>query len=347
MRSILLTLGRDDPAAALGMLAATAVDRPEGGHLLRKGQRVGAAEVDALAAAAAAAPGTVVSLLALDADDMDEIEAAQQLGAALTGPGVQARPPGQGRTRLVAAHAGLFQVDRARLAAANAVPDLNIYTLFDGTPVPAGTAVAEAKITPLAAPRARVAAAVGILTAGPEPVLTVRPFMPRRAGLLLRERLAPAAAARLVTVLQKKLAWFGTSLAPSDVVYAANDRGEVAGLLAGLRAQEVDLVLTAGGSASDPADPTLGALADLGAVVLRHGVPIHPGSLLWVARHGEALIVGVPSCGTFSEQTSLDVLLPRLLALGPAGLAGIEALAEGGLLTRGMEHRFPPYGALE
>jgi hypothetical protein len=66
-----------------------------------------------------------------------------------------------------------------------------------------------------------------------------------------------------------------------------------------------------------------------------------------VAQRDAALIMGVPSCGAFGEQTSLDVMLPRLLALGTDGLAGLERLAEGGLLTRGMDHRFPPYGALE
>src|SRR5438105_4362928 len=100
MRNLVLTLGRDDPARAAGLLAASTVDRPGGGHVLRKGQVVGPRDVAALAALAAAAPGTAVSLLALDAEDIGEDAAARALGAALAGPGVRVRAPSQGRARL-------------------------------------------------------------------------------------------------------------------------------------------------------------------------------------------------------------------------------------------------------
>ncbi|HEX6608160.1 MAG TPA: hypothetical protein VF276_14750, partial [Chloroflexia bacterium] len=343
-----LILGQDDPEAAVGAMAGATLDQPEGGgHLLRKGQRIGPAEVEGLRALAATAPGTRVSLLALDADDVDETEAARMLSAAFAGPGVTLRGPSQGRVRLSAAQTGLVRVAGARLAAANTLPDISVYTVFDGTPVAAGAPLGEVKITPLAAPRAVIAEAVRALAGDGAPVLEVRAFTPHRAALVVCERLAPDAAGRMVRGLQNKLAWFGSALDAGDVDHVANDRAEVAGRLHAAMDRGATLILAAGGSTSDPSDPTLCALADVGATLLRRGVPIHPGSLLWVAQRGEALIMGVPSCGAFGEQTSLDVMLPRLLALGTAGLEGLERLAEGGLLTRGMDHRFPPYGAVE
>jgi hypothetical protein len=349
MRGFQLILGQDDPAAAVGAMAGATLDRPEGGgHLLRKGQRIGPTEVEGLRVLAATAPGTRVSLLALDADDVDETEAAHMLSAAFAGPGVTLRGPSQGRVRLSAAQTGLVLVDGDRLAAANTLPDISVYTVFDGTPVAAGAPLGEVKITPLAAPRAMIAEAVRALAAGDgAPVLEVRAFTPRRAALVVCERLAPDAAGRMVRGLQNKLAWFGSTLDAGDVDHVANDRAEVAGRLHAAMDRGATLILAAGGSTSDPTDPTLCALADVGATLLRRGVPIHPGSLLWIAQRDEALIVGVPSCGAFGEQTSLDVMLPRLLALGTDGLEGLERLAEGGLLTRGMDHRFPPYSALE
>jgi len=349
MHGFQLILGQDDPEAAAGAMAAATLDAPDaGGHVLRKGQMIGPAEVAGLQAMAATAPGTPVSLLALDAEDVDESEAARMLGAAFAGPGVTLRGPSQGRMRLAAAQTGLVRVDGARLAAANALPDISVYTVFDGTPVAAGAPLGEVKITPLAAPRAVIEEAVRILAPGNgAPVIEVRAFTAHRAALVVCERLAPDAAERMVRGLQKKLAWFGATLDAGDVDHVANDRAEVASRLHAAMERGATLLLAAGGSTSDPADPTLCALADVGATLLRRGVPIHPGSLLWVAQRGEALIVGVPSCGAFSEQTSLDLMLPRLLALGAGGLEGLERLAEGGLLTRGMDHRFPAYGALE
>jgi hypothetical protein len=349
MRGFQLILGQDDPAAAAGAMAGATLDRPDGGgHLLRKGQRIGPAEVEGLRALAMAAPGTRVSLLALDADDVDETTAAQMLSAAFAGPGVTLRGPSQGRVRLSAARTGLVRVAGARLGAANTLPDISVYTVFDGTPVAAGAPLGEVKITPLAAPRAVIEEAVRALAPDDgAPVLEVRAFTPHRAALVVCERLAPDAAGRMVRGLQNKLAWFGSTLDAGDVDHVANDRAEVASRLHAAMDRGATLILAAGGSTSDPTDPTLCALADVGATLLRRGVPIHPGSLLWVAQRDAALIMGVPSCGAFGEQTSLDVMLPRLLALGTDGLAGLERLAEGGLLTRGMDHRFPPYGALE
>ncbi|HUS14217.1 MAG TPA: hypothetical protein VM536_04270 [Chloroflexia bacterium] len=352
MQNLVLTLGVDDPGRALGAVATGGVPNPAGGYLLRKGQHLGPADVDALAALGRTAPGTQVSLLLLDPEDLDEGEAAALLGPALAGPGVVVQPPSQGRTRLAAAHNGLLRLDRAKLAAANRVPDVAIYTLFDGTPVAAGTLLAEAKITPLAAPRALVQQALAILAGRaanldadvPSAVLEVLPFQPREAALLVRERLAPAAVERMVAVLQKKLAWLGSRLDPARVVETGGDRAEVARQMTALLAGGADLLLTGGGSASNPADPILSALPDIGATLLRRGLPVHPGSLLWIARRDETWILGVPSCGAFSEATALDLLLPRLLAQGAAALTDLDQLAEGGLLTRGMEHRFPPYG---
>lgn len=233
MRGFQLILGQDDPAAAAGAMAGATLDRPDGGgHLLRKGQRIGPAEVEGLRALAATAPGTRVSLLALDADDVDETTAAQMLSAAFAGPGVTLRGPSQGRVRLSAARTGLVRVAGARLAAANTLPDISVYTVFDGTPVAAGAPLGEVKITPLAAPRAVIEEAVRALAPDDgAPVLEVRAFTPHRAALVVCERLAPDAAGRMVRGLQNKLAWFGSTLDAGDVDHVANDRAEVASRL--------------------------------------------------------------------------------------------------------------------
>jgi hypothetical protein len=74
-------------------------------------------------------------------------------------------------------------------------------------------------------------------------------------------------------------------------------------------------------------------------------VPAHPGSLLWLGALSTTPVVGMPSCGMFSQATLFDLVLPRLLAGEPVGPAELAAFGHGGLLGRDMAFRFPPYRA--
>src|SRR5205807_1916377 len=93
----------------------------------------------------------------------------------------------------------------------------------------------------------------------------------------------------------------------------------------------------------DPLDPALRALQAAGARMESHGVPAHPGTLLWLAYLSETPVVGAPSCGLFAKATALDLILPRLFTGERVTRAHLAALGAGGLLTREMSWRFPPY----
>ena len=104
-------------------------------------------------------------------------------------------------------------------------------------------------------------------------------------------------------------------------------------------------LIVAGASALDPLDPVFGALELLGARMERHGAPAHPGSLLWLARWRDRVIVGMPTCGMFSQATTFDLVLPRLFAGERVGNAELAGLGHGGLLSRELAYRFPQYRA--
>jgi molybdopterin biosynthesis enzyme len=114
-------------------------------------------------------------------------------------------------------------------------------------------------------------------------------------------------------------------------------------LLQATREGSADIVLTAGGASTDPGDAFFVALAGLGGRIVRHGVPAHPGSMLWLGRLGRAAVVGLPSCGAYSRATAADLLLPLLVAGYPASPATVARLAHGGVLDRAQRFRFPAY----
>ncbi len=77
--------------------------------------------------------------------------------------------------------------------------------------------------------------------------------------------------------------------------------------------------------------------------MVRHGTPAHPGSLLWLSELRGRSVLGMPACGMFSQATTFDLVLPRMLTGERIGGEELAALGHGGLLSRDSAWRFPPY----
>ena len=336
MRPFLVQLDGTESTAqrALGAVLAAPVRSRSRKQLLSKGHIVAEADLAALGELR----GVTLSLIALDAGDEHEDAAALRLGRAAAGEGVRLEGPFASRVRLVAAYNGLLRIDAGVLASMNRPGNVSVYTLLDGQPVQQGTVVAEAKVTPLVVAGAELTEAE---QAAIQPPVQVQPFRPLRAAALVRERISPAQAQRVSDSLARKLAWFGSSL--DRVVYAppVDPPEALARRMAQLLEAGAQLLL--GGSASDPMDQLLNALTHLDAGLERLGVPAHPGSMLWLAYAAGVPVVGVPSCGSYSEATSLDLLLPLLHTGDRLTSSTLAGLAHGGLLAK-SDYRIPKYG---
>jgi len=176
----------------------------------------------------------------------------------------------------------------------------------------------------------------------------VAPFVPMRVGAIVKESLRAADRERFERSVRDKVESLGSTIA--GFAYVADDEDAVTAALRDLTRgpDAVAVVLTAGGRSTDPTDPFFVALDRLGGRVIRHGVPAHPGSMLWVGRVRRAAVLGLPTCGAYSKATAADLLLPRLLTGEPPSLGTVSRLGHGGILTRDMRFRFPAYArALE
>ncbi len=294
----------------------------------------------ATAAAVLDAPWDELHLLSVEPGDLHEEAAGARLAQGVIGDGVQVRGYSGGQWTLAAARRGLVAVERAALADVNAHDGISVFTLFHDQPVEAGETVARAKVTPLVIPEATLAAVEERARAAGG-LVRVRAFRPTTVGAVARESLDARQRARFEAALEQKIAWFGSRLLP--IRYAGGAAESVAEALTGLRRDGAELLIVAGASALDPLDPVFGALERLGARMERHGAPAHPGSLLWVARWQATTVLGMPTCGMFSQATTFDLVLPRLLAGEAIGNREVAELGHGGLLSRDMAFRFPPY----
>ncbi len=353
MRIVRLTPGEPLREAAGSLAGAVlARDLVVAGERWTKGRRLTAAEVVLLARGDVHGTGPwvtpdsdgsprAITLLLPGPGDVHEDDAAVRMAVAIAGQGLVAREPAESRVDLVAAHAGAVRVRAGVLARVDAVDGVAVFSVLDGQLVAAGALVASVKTGPHLVPEASVVRAERL--AGRGGVVEVRPYARHRVAAVVKETLAAAARVRFERALRDKVESLGSEIV--EIGYVADDELAVEAAfrrLARGRAR-VDLVLTAGAASTDPADAVFTAFGAIGGRITSHGVPAHPGSMLWLGHAGRTTFLGLPTCGAYSRVTAADLLLPWLLAGEPPTRRTVARLGHGGILTRDMQFRFPPY----
>jgi hypothetical protein len=320
--------------------AVLARDLTVSGERWSKGRRLTA---DDLAAIERAEPGDPVSVLLPDPGEIHEDDAAIRLATAVAGPGVTMRGPAESRLDLVADVDGVLNVRVGELERLNRIDPLEVFTAFDGQVVARGDLVASVKIAPHLVDEEIVDAGARIARDGSRPLIWVAPFLPRRVGVIVKESVRGIARERFEASVHAKIEGLGSEIVAIE--YVDDDPAAVEAAMTALvrRPDPVDLILTAGAASTDPLDACFVAIAALGGRVVRHGVPAHPGSMLWLARVGRTAILGLPTCGAYSKATAADLLLPRLLSGDPPSARTVARLGHGGILTRSQRFRFPAY----
>ncbi len=308
------------------------------GQRWRKGRRLARDEIVRLPTAVLDRP---LTLLLLESGDLHEDEAALRLAAAVAGTGLIARGPAESRMDLLAAHDGVLHVRVAVLERVDRIDPLEVFTRLDGQVVASGDLVASVKVAPHVVSEDLITRAEAII--GRRGLVRVAPFRPRRVAVVAKQALHAPARARFERSVRQKVAGLGSSV--TAIWYVDDAIEPVLEALAALTGgpDRVDLVLTAGSASTDPLDPFYVAIQMLGGAVIRHGVPAHPGSMLWLARVGGTDLIGLPTCGAYSKATAADLLLPRLLSGERADARTVARLGHGGVLSREMRFRMPPY----
>lgn len=323
------------PEEVIGRVMAGPLLSPEGRVLLKKGQRLRERDLPSLKEGA----WEKLHLIEMGSDDLDEEEAGRRLARAVSGEGVDDLAAPHGKHTLKAMHKGLLKIDVDALHRLNLLPGIAVYTLFSDQVVAKGEVIAHVQITPLAVPDETVRKGERIADAAAG-LIRVLPFSPRRIAVLIREK-KEGAKERFLDALRIKVRWFDCKI---DEAVDLSDRPiEIRAQAERCIASGATLLLLAGSNAMDPLDPFFVALKVAGGRIERSGIPSHPGTLLWLASLRNVPVIGLPSCGLFSNATAFDLLLPRLLALGSLSPGEVASLGHGGILNRDMAFRFPPY----
>ena len=354
MRLAQLTAGQRPAAGLVG--AVLTRDLVVDGARWSKGRQLSVDDLAAVAGETSLA-GVPVTVIVLEPGDLHEDDAAVRLAAAVTGSGLATSPPAESRVDLRATGDGVLHVRATDLERINRIDPLEVFTRLDGSIVAAGDLVASVKVAPHVVAATTVEAGERIARRGRRALIRVAPFLAMRVGVVVKESLRAADRPRFERTLRDKVESLGSTIVAVD--YVEDDDAAVEAALAaragrggGRRRRggrgagdlgNADVILTAGGRSTDPSDAFFVAIERLGGQIVRHGVPAHPGSMLWLARIGRTAILGLPTCGAYSKATAADLLLPRLLTGEPPTRRTVSHLGHGGVLTREMRFRFPPY----
>ena len=336
----------DQALGAVLAHSARAAEPPyDGGRSYRiaKGTRLGPQHIADLRAEGVG----MITVARLDPGDVDENAAALALARALVpepaAQGLHLAAAGAGRVNLVADHAGIVALDAARLAALNLVdPMITVATLAPFARVAAEAMVATIKIIAYAVPQAALAAACAQACAPAGGAIRLCPPVYASASLIETAigRDTPPDKGRRVT--QARLARFGLAL--TDRVVVAHDAGAIA---TALRAApgEVLLILTASAT-SDARDTAPEGLRAAGGRLIRFGMPVDPGNLLFLGMLDQKPVIGLPGCARSPAMNGADWVLERVICGLDITAQDIAAMGVGGLLkeipTRPRPRRASP-----
>lgn len=280
-----------------------------------------------------------------DPDWVHEDDVARLLAQALAGQGVHlSDTPREGKITLTAALDGLLTIDEQTLKAFNSIPGVMCATRHSFSLVKKGQQIAATRAIPLYLARHILEDALDVLDAGP--VAQVQPLRSRKVGILVTgtEVFQGLIEDKFIPIITAKVEALNCPIVGTDIV--PDDRSKICTAVRALLAQGAELIITTAGLSVDPGDVTRQGLADAGVENMRYGAPILPGAMTLLANIGDVDVIGVPACALYFKTTSLDIVLPRVLAgLSPSRLELAE-LGHGGLCMQCKRCTYPkcPFG---
>ncbi|HLB30834.1 MAG TPA: molybdopterin-binding protein [Gammaproteobacteria bacterium] len=296
---------------------------------LKKGHLLAPEDIERLKRAGC----TSLTVARTDPGDVGENVAAARLAEILKGPNIHRDEAFTGRCNLKSTTHGLLVAERRSIDQINLIHEaVTLATLEPLTAVQPGQLVATVKIIPFAVP-GEILAVCEREAAAAAPVLKIAPFQPKRAGFIqtILPGIQDSMLNKTTRVLRRRLDAVQASLEME--LHCPHDETELERALRQLLDLDLDLIIVVGASAViDRNDVIPAAITRSGGEILHFGMPVDPGNLLLLGRHGRRPVLGMPGCARSPSQNGFDWVLERLAAGLPLTARDIMLLGSGGLL---------------
>lgn len=272
---------------------------------------------------------------------LHENDAAEILREICQGHGMHPTPVKEGKIELVSDIDGLFTVNVEALRKINSIGNMMIATIPGGFAVKTGQRLAGTRIIPLAIKKEEMEKARE--AAGPEPLLNVLPFRPRRFGVVTtgNEVFHKRIEDTFTPTIVEKMADYGCEMVAHEISDDDNGRIENA-IRKMIDNPAVEMVLCTGGMSVDPDDKTPLAIRNSGVNVVSYGSPVLPGAMFLIGYLPDGRpVCGLPGCVMYSKRTVFDLVLPRILADVPITADYLSGLGHGGFCQNCGTCHFP------
>lgn len=275
----------------------------------------------------------------IDEGMLHEEDCALRLADMTRIEGAHFEGPAEGKMLLIADRQGMFHVNTELLRKINAIGDITIATLPDHFRVEEGARLASMRIVPLFTDEEQIKKAEDLCERSR--LFELLPYKERKTGLIITgsEIFEGRIKDRFEPVVRKKLAYF-----PGEIigVRVCDDKMEmIMDAAKELLAEGADFLIFTGGMSVDPDDLTPGAIRNLGADIISHGLPAQPGNMTLLAYLGDIPLLGVPGAAISLPTTMFDVLLPQIFTGLKFTKQELINLGEGGLCRMCKDCHYP------
>ncbi|GED28316.1 molybdopterin biosynthesis protein [Brevibacillus agri] len=297
------------------------------GRLFKKGHVITEADIEPLLSIGK----EHIYVLEMPEGFIHEEEAGIRIAKAVSGQGLTLTPPYEGKVSMKASRTGLAKVNEEAVHAINALEGIAFSTMYGDQIVHPGHTLAATRIIPLIIEEERIVELEKLAKQFDGPIIEVKLFQEKQVGLVTTgsEVFSGRIEDKFGAVIRNKVEALGSTVV--DQRFAPDDKEAIEKQILSFLDEGVDLVLVTGGMSVDPDDRTPGAIAGVGAEVVRYGTPMLPGSMLMVAYKGDVPILGLPGAVMHEPFTSFDVFLPRILAGERIVASDMTRLGYGGL----------------
>lgn len=263
------------------------------------------------------------------AGEVHEDDCARRMAAMAPVTGAHYTEPSEGKVLLIADKRGMFRINRKLLKKINAIGDITICTLPDHYPVEPGDRLASMRIVPLVTKEEQIREAEQLCAN--EKLLDLQPYQQKKVGIIITgsEIYHGRIQDRFAPVIQNKLKRYPSKIV--GITICDDDLESIVNAGREHMRNGADFLIFTGGMSVDPDDLTPAAIRQLGAEIIRYGVPAQPGNMTLVAYLGDIPILGIPGAAIKLPTTVLDVLLPQIFAGDKLTREDLQTLAEGGL----------------
>ena len=305
----------------VGSILAHSVDA--NGTRVRKGVMLDQAHIATLRAANIAE----ITVATLEKGDVEENEAAYRLGEALLDgtTGLSASIAATGRVNIIADGAGVAILNVQRLTKLNEInPMVSFATVPPHHQMHRAGMLGTVKIISYAVPEHDLVQASALARGA----ISLAHPLRKTVTLIITQIREGSDERKGIAAISARLSALESPLI--ETLTCAHRLEPLVDTITSAKG-EVILILT-GSATSDPLDVAPAALGIAGGELIRFGMPVDPGNLLFLGSIGDKPVIGLPGCARSPALNGADKVLSRVLCDVPVSSSDIAGMGVGGLL---------------